>query len=76
MASPKYKRILLKISGEALKATDSILDFNMLNKLEIFEKINYYEEKWQGKESKRPNYKEVKEKKNLYSSPIMKLLMQ
>ncbi len=31
MASPKYKRILLKISGEALKATDSILDFNMLN---------------------------------------------
>ena len=27
MANPKYKRILLKLSGEALEATDGILDF-------------------------------------------------
>ncbi|MBE6533780.1 MAG: UMP kinase [Ruminococcaceae bacterium] len=30
MANPKYKRILLKLSGEALEATDGILDFDFI----------------------------------------------
>ena len=30
MTSPKYKRILLKLSGEALQASDGILDFDFI----------------------------------------------
>lgn len=52
---------------DVIKCMKKLKEFHNMNlrvehEFNLFEKINYYEEKWQGKESKRPNYKEVKEK--------------